>query len=289
MLGGQPSAGLGQHTAVTGADLRRQRRGRMPALDPLRPAGRRPLDRHQPGTVLKRRWRVSVTERGHGPVDAIKRGSPILTHRGIAAQPQQQVAGQVLQQRAAIEQEHLGDHRGQVRLTGTVTPAGQHLADLPDGVVHRLAAEDPPGQARALEAADAVERGEPGQQVGIGQDVGAGVGADLARPCPAEVLTAGVDEVDPILLAPAPERSLQITAAHQHQPGRIPRVSGSRAASWSQRNAARASRSGRTSHPMGLPGAAFKSRSVPLARARTSPAGARRVSASGSDSVIRRS
>jgi hypothetical protein len=114
-----------------------------------------------------------------------------------------------------------------VRFAGAIAPAGQHLADLPDSIVHRLAAEDPPGQARSLEAADAVERGEPGEQVSVSQDVGAGVGADLTRPCPPEVLTAGVDEADPVPPAPAPERSLQITAAHQHQPSRIPRVSGS--------------------------------------------------------------
>ena len=63
-----------------------------------------------------------------------------------------------------------------------VAPAGQHVADLPDGIVDRVAAEDAPGQRLAVEAADAVERGEPAQQVGIGEQVGAGVGADLPRP-----------------------------------------------------------------------------------------------------------
>jgi hypothetical protein len=195
----------------------------VPALDPACPGVRCSRDHGRPVTVLRRGWRFRVTESGHGPVDAVQVPGEVLSHRGISAQPGQRLAGQVLQPRAAVEQQHVADHGRQVSFAAAmVAPAGEHVADLPDGIVNRVFAEHARGQRLAVEAPDAVERGKSAQQVGVGEQIRACAGAHLPRPRLPELTGAGPDQVGPVLRGPRQVRPAQLGAPSQHERGRVP-------------------------------------------------------------------
>ena len=164
-----------------------------------------------------------MPESGHGPVNAVQVPGEVLSHRGIGAQPGQRLAGQVLQPRAAVKQQHVADHGCQVSFGATmIAPAGENVADLPDGIINRVFAEHARGQRLAVEAPNAVERGEPAQQVGVGEQVRACAGAHLPRPRLPELASAGPDQVGPVLRGPRPVRQAQLGAPCQDKSGRVP-------------------------------------------------------------------
>ena len=178
----------------------RQGRCRVPALNPPRPGVRGSGDRGRAVAVRRRGWWFREPESGHGPVDAVQVTREVLPHRGIAAQSGQHLGGQVLQQGAAVEQQHVADQGSQVSFAAAViAPAGQHLADLPDRVVNRFLAEHAPGQRPAVEAADPVEGGESAQQVGVDQQIGACAGAHLPWPGLPQLARARPDQAGPVL------------------------------------------------------------------------------------------
>ena len=102
---------------------------------------------------------------------------------GSRRSPHQGLGGQVLQPRAAVEQQHLADHRCQrSRGRGDTPsrPAPSRTCSTP------ASTGSLPNTRRArvgrVEAAEPVEGGEPAEQVGVGEQVGAGAGADLPGP-----------------------------------------------------------------------------------------------------------
>ena len=223
VLPGQPAARLGQHDTVDASGDGRQGRCRVPALDPASPGVRCSRDHGRPVTVLRRGRRFRVPEGRQGPVDAVQVSGEVPSHRGIGAQPGQRLAGQVLQPRAAVEQQHVADHGRQLSFAAAmVAPAGENVADLPDGIVNRVFAEHARGQRLAVEAPDAVERGEPARQVGVGEQIRACAGAHLPRPRLPELAGARPDQVGPVLRGPRQVRPAQLGAPCQHEGGRVP-------------------------------------------------------------------
>jgi hypothetical protein len=155
-------------------------------------------------------------------VDAVQVTREVLSHRGIAAQSGQHLGGQVLQQGAAVEQQHVADQGRQVSLAAAmIAPAGQHIADLPDRIVNRFLAEYAPGQRPAVEAADPVEGSESAQQVGVDEQVRACTGAHLSWPGLPQLARARPDQAGPVLRRPRPIWPAQIGAPRQHQRGRV--------------------------------------------------------------------
>lgn len=77
VFGGQPASDLREDASIAGADLRRQRRGRMPALDPVRPGAGGALDRRGAGAVSRTRRRVGVAESGNCAVNAVEVAHPL--------------------------------------------------------------------------------------------------------------------------------------------------------------------------------------------------------------------
>jgi len=63
-----------------------------------------------------------------------------------------------------------------------IPPGGQDLAHLPDRVLDSIAAERPPGESGPVEPPDLVQGGEPADQVGESQDVGADPAVQRAGP-----------------------------------------------------------------------------------------------------------
>ncbi|MEU6657959.1 hypothetical protein [Streptomyces sp. NPDC046821] len=133
------------------------------------------------------------------PVEAVEVLAPLPAHRRVDTQCGQGLGGQVLQQRAAVQQKHLADHRGQLVGVTAIAPVGQNRADPPDGIVDEIGPEDPTGQGRPHEATEPVEGGELSEQVGVDEHERPGVGADLAAPRAPEVGAAGVDQVHPVV------------------------------------------------------------------------------------------
>jgi hypothetical protein len=123
--------------------------------------------------------------------------------RRVAAECREGVGGQVLRQWTEVQQQHLTDHLGQPVGVAAVAPAGQHFADLVDGVVDAIGTEDPASQGRTDEGAEPFEGRELAEQVGVDDDVRPGVGADLAAPGTPQLGAAGVDQVRPVLGRPA--------------------------------------------------------------------------------------
>ncbi|WP_228044851.1 hypothetical protein [Streptomyces ferrugineus] len=128
-----------------------------------------------------------MAERGDRSVEAVEVLAPLPAHRRVDAECGQCVSGQVLQQRTAVQQQHLADRRGQPLGITAVTPAGQDSADPPDRIVDTVGSEHPVGQGQPLEAAEPVEGGELAEQIGIDDHERPGVGADLATPCASEL------------------------------------------------------------------------------------------------------
>lgn len=72
---------------------------------------------------------------------------PHAANEPVAADPVEQPGAQLLDVRAAVEQEHLAGDRRQQRVVlaaEPVAPPGQHRADPADLTVHPVAAQNPP-------------------------------------------------------------------------------------------------------------------------------------------------
>lgn len=127
--------------------------------------------RSGPGPGCRRRR--DEPELCHGAMDAVDGAVEPSAQQPVAPYSMEQVVGEIGQKRASVDQQQLAGRRGPAVLGAAVAPSGQDLLDLVDGGFDGLATEDAPGQGRTMEPADAVQVGEPGQQIAVGQDVGA--------------------------------------------------------------------------------------------------------------------
>lgn len=146
MLLGEPPPGLSHDDAEGSADLQGQGGGGVPAFDPGGPGLGGALDRGR-AAVLGQGRRVAVAERGDGSLYAVQGAGVPACPRGVIPQVGEGVRGQVLQQRAAVEQERLAEHGGQplvLAATDAVAPPPEDVCDLLDGAVDRFLAEDRP-------------------------------------------------------------------------------------------------------------------------------------------------
>jgi hypothetical protein len=69
------------------------------------------------------------------------------------------------------------------------------------------------------ERPDQVEGGEPGQQIGMGEQIGTGLHADLPRESLPQLLRA--QQIGPLASRPRPEVSAQLAAVVQHDRGGV--------------------------------------------------------------------
>ena len=205
------------------ADLGRQGRGGVPALDPAGPGVRCSRDRRARDCTSARPAGRSARARRR---PAGRRAASAGEYGPIAGSARSRASASLV--RSSSRGLRLSSSTWQITAVSCsfaaamVAPAGEHVADLPDGIVNRVFAEHAPGQRLAVEAADAVERGEPAQQVGVGEQIRACAGAHLSRPRLPELAGAGPDQAGPVLRGPRPVRPAQLGAPCQHQRGRVP-------------------------------------------------------------------
>ena len=163
-----------------------------------------------------------MAESGNGPMDPVEVAGPLaLLHGRGRADRVQGRSGQVLQPRTAVQQQDLADRRGEPAGTALVAPVAQDREDLPDRGIDRALAEDPVGESGPLEASDLLERGKAAKEVGVGDHERAPVRADLTAPPTSELGPRPVNQVDPILVGPAPVAAAKFAAADQDQAGRV--------------------------------------------------------------------
>ena len=123
-----------------------------------------------------------------------------------------------------VEQEHLAGHHRQQRVVlaaEPVAPPGQHLAEAADLTVHPVAAEDPPGQGEAAEAAELAEGGEAADKEGVRRQVGTHRVICPAGSGLAEAVLVAAEQAGPFLIGPCPVRPASFCAPQQHHRGRI--------------------------------------------------------------------
>jgi hypothetical protein len=218
MLGLQPAPGLEQRGADPAADPGGECGGGIPPVHPALPFGRaaaRPV-RTAAGPSS---WRVAKAQVSHGPLDRMQGVQPCAIEELFAADLVEQPGAQLLQVRAAVEQEHLtGDHRQQrvVCAAEPVAPPGQHLAEAADLTVHPVAAEDPPGQSEAAEAAELAEGSEAAEKEGVRRQVGAHRVIGPGGGSHAEAVLVAAEQAGPLLIGPAPVRPAGLRAPQQH-------------------------------------------------------------------------
>ncbi len=213
-----PAPGLEQRGADTAADPGSERGSGIPPLHPPRPFGRAtacPVG----AAASARSWRIAEAQVSHGSLHRMQRVQPQAGKEPFAADPVEQPGAQLVDVRAAVEQEHLaGDHRQQRVVLGPepVAPPCEHRAEAADLTVHPVAAEDQPGQGEAVEPTELAEGGETTEQervrgqVGTDRIVGPG-GGSLA-----EAVLVAADESSPLRICPCPVRPAGGRAAQQH-------------------------------------------------------------------------
>ena len=218
MVGGEPAADLGQHDAVGVAGARLDRRGVVPAFDRLRPARGGAGDGDGPLPVSRCRWWTGVSERGQSPVNTMQVAAVEMPFdRRVGAQPLQRRGGELVQHRAAVEQQQRADHRLQIR--GTISPSAEHRANGLDCLLDGISTEHSLRQRLPRERPDLIECGEPGEQIGVGEEIGACLHADLPRETLPQLLWA--QQLGPLLCRPGPEVAPQLTAAVQDDRGGV--------------------------------------------------------------------
>jgi hypothetical protein len=208
---------------VRAAHHGRERRGLAPALDPRHPIGGGALHGHRLALVAPRR-RIGEAHGGHGASDGMERAAP-PAHPWIVVQALQRLRGQVLQARAAVDQECLHEDRAQP-LVGAglaVAPALKPRVHGAEGAADRLAAEYPLSEREAVEGAELVERGEAAEQVAVGGDVGPDGLVQPTWPRPLEGVPVLPDQPNPRLPRPAPVGGALLRAPGQHEPDRVQR------------------------------------------------------------------
>ncbi len=223
VLGLQPAAGLQQRRAEAVPDPGRERGRAVPALH-LRLPGRRASARPRRVTARQPLRRVAEAQLGDGPLHGVQRVAPRGGQEALAAGPLEQLGAQVLQVRAAVQEEHLaGDHRQQLVVVAAepVAPPGQHRADAADLAVDPVAPEDAPGQGEAAEAAEPVEGSEAAEQEGVrGQVRAHGIvgpaGGRLAEP-----VLVPAQQPGPLLIGPRPVGPARLGAPQQHHRCRV--------------------------------------------------------------------
>ena len=223
MFGLQPAPGLEQRGPDAAADPGCERGSGMPPVCPLRPFGRA-----AGGPVWTaasaRSWRITEAQVSHGSLHRVQRVQPQAWKELLAADPVEQPGAQVLQVRAAVQQENLaGDHRQQrvVLAAEPVSPPGEHRADAADLAVYPVAAENPPGQDEAVEPAKLAEGGKTAEQEGVRCQVGTD---RIISPCGssfAESVLVTADDSGPLLFCPCPVRPAGLRAPQQHYRARI--------------------------------------------------------------------
>ena len=139
-----------------------------------RPTAPRPARRHWPAIECRPVCsvrRIAEPELSDGPLHGVQRVQPRLPSSRCSPRIRSNSAvDSVLQVRAAVEQEHLrGHHRQQLVIVAAepVAPPRQHGAQPADLASDAVVSEDSPGQGEPAEAAQAVELGEPAEQVGV--------------------------------------------------------------------------------------------------------------------------
>ena len=111
MLSCQPPSGLGDDGADDRADLRGQRRGGVPPLDPPGPRGIGSLDAGRV-VVAGAHRRIAVAERGDHTLQRVKRRLVLAARGGgVGVQPGERPGGQVGQAGTAVDQQRLGRAR----------------------------------------------------------------------------------------------------------------------------------------------------------------------------------
>jgi hypothetical protein len=153
VFGGEPASDLRQHGAVVVANLGRQCGGGVPAFEPFGPRTGGALDRGHPPAVRRRR-RGAVAEGGRCPLDPVQSAEIPLGHVRVLPDPVERFGGQIVQHRAAVEQERLTQDRrdpGVDILLDLIAPATKHMRHLLLRVVDAIFAEHAPGQRQALE------------------------------------------------------------------------------------------------------------------------------------------
>ena len=168
--------------------------------------------------------RIAEPQVRDGPLHGVQRVALRGGQEALAADPLEQPGAQVLQVRAAVEEEHLaGDHRQQLVVVAAepVAPSGQHRADPADLAVHAVAPEDAPGQGKAAEAAEPAEGGEAAEQEGVRGQVRAHGVVRPARGGLAEPVLVLAQEPGPLLLGPCPVGPAGLGAPQQHHRGRV--------------------------------------------------------------------
>ena len=226
MFGGQPPAGLGQVRADEGADLRGQRRGVIPALNVSGPLRGGAGDLGQARVADAHGW-VAEAQGCDGLLNGEQATGLPARRARVGAEPGQHVGAQVLEQRTAVVQQQLAQHRGQLVAAAAgmdlIAPSGEDAGDLAHRVVHDLLTEDLVAQLAAVEPAEPAEAVEAGQQVAEGHHVRPDLAVRPARSVTLELPGGGSGQAQPPIGRPAPVRRPGLGAASQDQRDRVVR------------------------------------------------------------------
>ena len=223
MFGGQPPPGLGHQGADGGADLGRERRGVVPPLDPADPGRIGALDHRHGVGAGAHRW-VAVPQCGHRPLQGEEHRAVVLGVRRVRPQLPERLGGQVLQPRAAVDQQRLGEHPAPPVLRGqdaAIAPPVENLAGSPHRVLDEVGAENELRQMEPIERAQLLRVGEATEQIAERNEEGPH--RDLGRQCPRgqELLGARAAQRRPVRSRPSPVGPTRFGAVLQDQTRRV--------------------------------------------------------------------
>ena len=220
---GEPPAGFGDLGADQGANLGGQRRGVIPTLHVSRPLPRGSLDDGN-ARVSCAHGRIAETQRRDGLLD--REQSAGLQSWRVRVVPlfAEHLGAQILQQRTAVVQQQLTQHRGHqvaAARTDPVTPPGEGVDDLMHRVIDGFLAEDLVGQLNTVEGSEPMQRVDAGQQIAEGEDVRPDRAGSPARFGGLEPFGGGPEQVQPLLARPPPVGRLHLGAAQQYHRDRV--------------------------------------------------------------------
>jgi len=224
MLGDQPPSGLGHDGAHGGADLRRQRRGGVPAFDPVCPGRLGAFDDRRM-VVARTHRRLAVPDRRDRPLQRIQHAALMPGRGRVRPQGGERLRGQVLQPRTAVEQQRLAEHPTQPVLgvlRPAIPPLVQDVRGLPQRILHRVLPEDQVGQVEPVERAQVVEVGEVAEQVTQGDQERPDRRLGRQRLSGRELLRAGTTQLRPVPARPPPPGPARPRAVLQDDRRRMP-------------------------------------------------------------------
>jgi hypothetical protein len=208
VLGGQPPPGFRHDGPDDRADPGRQGRGGVPPLDPLCPGPVSALD-HWHLVAAGPGGRLAVTEVSGRFLEREQRRLVLASGCcGMAAQRGERLGVQVPQAGAAVDEQRLGQHAGQLvpAIAGlaAVTPLAQDRGCLAHRRIDGPAAEDELRQVQPVEHAQVLEIGEAADQVGQRDQEGAHGALGRQRPGRQELPAARAGQPGPLPAGPAP-------------------------------------------------------------------------------------